>query len=190
MKQRSRKSRFQAGLQTTLFAITLLYCVYFINFFIPVDLRTYGIRPREIKGLWGIICSPFLHGNYEHLLANTGALFALLLAAFTFSRKLTLTAIFIIMVVGGGLVWVFGAANSIHIGASGVIFGLIGFLMFIGIFRREWKALVISLVICLLYGGALLSLLSVTPGTSWSGHFFGFLSGVMAAWWTKADRAG
>ena len=82
----------------------------------------------------------------------------------------------------------FGTANTIHIGASGLIFGLIGFLLFSGIFRREWTALFVSLAIGFFYGGALLSLLSVVPGISWSGHFFGFLAGVMAAWWTKANK--
>jgi membrane associated rhomboid family serine protease len=96
-----------------------------------------------------------------------------------------LIAILIITLLGGGLVWVFGTANTIHIGASGLIFGLIGFLLFSGIFRREWTALFVSLAIGFFYGGALLSLLSVVPGISWSGHFFGFLAGVMAAWWTK-----
>jgi len=153
-----------------------------------MDLRTYGIRPREVEGLWGIFCSPFLHGNFGHLLANTGALFGLLTVAFVFSRKLTWIAILTITLLSGGLVWVFGTANTIHIGASGLIFGLIGFLMFIGFFRREWTALFVSLAIGFLYGGALLSLLNVVPGISWSGHFFGFIAGVMAAWWTKANK--
>lgn len=190
MKRRPQKSRLRSGLQTALLAMAILYAVYFLNYFIPTDLRIYGIRPREIEGLWGILCSPFLHGNYRHLLANTGALFALLLVAFAFSRKLTWVAIIIITLVGGGLVWLFGTANSVHIGASGLIFGLIGFLMFIGFFRREWAALAVSLSVFLLYGGALLSLLSFVPGVSWSGHFFGFAAGVMAAWWTRAAKAG
>lgn len=87
-----------------------------------------------------------------------------------------------------GLVWVFGRSNTVHIGASGIIFGLIGFLMFMGIFRREWMALVCSIVIFIFYGGALLSLLFYVPGISWTGHVFGFFTGVLAAWWTKAEK--
>ena len=188
MKHGARKPRFRISLQTTLVTIAGLYASYFLNFIVPMDLRAYGIRPRDMGGLWGILCSPFLHGNYQHLLANTGALFVLLMAAFAFSRKLTWIAILIISVVGGGLVWIFGTANTIHIGASGIIFGLIGFLLFIGFFRREWTAFFVSLAICFLYGGALLSLLNVVPGISWSGHFFGFVAGVMAAWWTKVAK--
>ena len=189
MKRKTHKPRFFSSLQTALLGIAILFFIYFLNFFVPMDLRAYGIRPREVDGLWGIICSPFLHGNYSHLLANSGALFALLMVAFTFSRKLTLIAIVIITLLGGGLVWVFGTVNTIHIGASGLIFGLIGFLMFIGIFRREWATLFLSLAVCFLYGGALISLLIVVPGISWSGHFFGFLAGVLAAWWTKTAKA-
>jgi membrane associated rhomboid family serine protease len=77
--------------------------------------------------------------------------------------------------------------GTIHIGASGIIFGLIGFLMCLGVFRRDWKALTISIVITIVYGGALHSLLIYIPGTSWTGHLFGFISGVLVAWWTKRE---
>jgi membrane associated rhomboid family serine protease len=176
------------NLQITLIAVSIPVLVYLIDFFIPVDLKVYGIRPRNIQGLWGIAFSPFLHANYGHLIANTGALFVLLFVALAFSRKLTLIALLIIAVLGGGLVWFFSDANTIHIGSSGIIFGLIGFLIFIGVFRREWRALAVSVVICLIYGGALVSLFYYIPGISWTGHFFGFFAGVLAAWWTKAKR--
>ena len=166
--------------------VSIPWLVYLINSVVPVDLRLYGLRPRHIDGLWGIICAPFLHVNYSHLIANTGALFVLLIVALAYSRMLTFTAIVIISVFGGGLVWIFGKENTIHIGASGIIFGLISFLIFIGLFRREWRALAVSVAIFVLYGGAILSLLDDIPGVSWEGHAFGFLSGVLAAWWTKS----
>jgi membrane associated rhomboid family serine protease len=162
--------------------------VYFLNYAVPVDLRLFGLRPRHVNGLWGILTSPFLHGNLNHLIANTGALFVLLVAALAYSRRLALVALLIISVLGGGLVWIFGKANTIHIGASGIIFGLIGFLVFIGLFRREWRAMVLSAGVFILYGGAILSLLDNLPGISWEGHAFGFLSGCLAAWWTKSRK--
>jgi membrane associated rhomboid family serine protease len=170
------------NLQLAMILILLSWLVYFINYAVPVDLRLYGLRPRHIDGLWGILSSPFLHGNLNHLIANTGALFVLLTAALAYSRKLALVAVLIITVLGGGLVWIFGKADTIHIGASGIIFGLIGFLIFIGLFRREWRALAVSMAIFFLYGGAILSLLDNTPGISWEGHAFGFLAGCLAAW--------
>lgn len=165
--------------------LTVLWLVFFINHVIPADLRRYGLRPRTIDGLPGILFAPFLHGDLSHLTANTGALFVLLAVALSFSRKLAVKAVSIIIVLGGGMVWLLGAGDSLHIGASGVIFGLVGFLMLLGFFRREWTALAISAAVLVVYGGALRSLFVYIPGTSWSGHFFGFISGALAAWWTK-----
>ena len=181
--------KIRKNLQLTLAIVSVLWLVYFIDFIAPVDLRLYGLRPRYLEGLGGILFSPFLHGNLNHLIANTGALFILLLISMSFSRKLTAIAILVIILAGGGLVWVFGHPYSIHIGCSGVIFGLLGFLLFIGIFRREKLALVVSLVIFILYGGALFSLLYYIPGISWASHFFGFLTGSLTAAWTSRLRA-
>jgi len=181
--------KISRNIQIALGIVAVLWLVYLLNLFSPVDLRMYGLRPRHIGGLWGIAFTPLLHGGIDHLIANTGALFILLVASLSFSRKLTFTALSIILVFGGGLVWLFGAGNTVHIGASGIIFGLIGFLMFLGIFRGELKALIISTVIFILYGGALFSLLRYTPGISWTGHFFGFISGVLAAWWMRAEKS-
>jgi membrane associated rhomboid family serine protease len=176
------------NLHTTVLAVSIPWLVYFVDSFLPVDLRVYGIQPRNTEGLWGIFFCPFLHANSGHLIANSGALFVLVFIALTFSRKLTFIALLIIAVLGGGMVWVFGDPGTIHIGSSGIVFGLIGFLMFIGFFRREWKDLAISMAICLIYGGALVSLFYYIPGISWTSHFFGFSAGVLAAWMTKTRR--
>lgn len=120
--------------------------------------------------------------------ANTGALLALLLMALTFNRKLSQIALLIILVVGGGLVWLLGSPQTVHIGASGVIFGLIGFLLFVGLFHRDLRALLTSVAVFLFYGGVLLGGFIPMAGVSWSGHIFGFLSGILAAWLTKPTR--
>jgi len=177
--------KISGNIQIALGIVAVPWLVHFLNLIIPLDLRIYGLRPRHIDGLRGIAFTPFLHGGFDHLIANTGALLILLVVSLTFSRKLTFTALSIILILGGGLVWLFGAGNTVHIGASGIIFGLIGFLMFLGIFRGELKALIFSTVIFLLYGGALFSLLYYIPGISWTGHFFGFVAGVLAAWWVS-----
>ena len=175
--------KISQNLKSAFAAIAILWLVYFINYVLPIDLRLYGLRPRHIGGLWGIAAAPFLHVDVQHLMANTGVLFILLAVSFSYSRPLTLKAILTIMLLGGGMVWLVGRGGTIHIGASGIIFGLIGFLMCLGIFRRHWKALIVSIVISILYGGALYSLLIFVPGISWTGHLFGFLAGVLAAWW-------
>ncbi len=169
--------------------VAVLWIVFFIDFLFPADLRILGLRPRDTGHLWGILAAPLLHGNLDHLVANTGALLVLMAVCLSFSRKLAYKALFIIWILGGALVWFFASGNTVHIGASGIIFGLIGFLLFVGIFRKEAVALACSLVVFFLYGGSLLSLLSYVPGVSWSGHFFGFVSGVTAAWATKGTRS-
>jgi membrane associated rhomboid family serine protease len=131
---------------------------------------------------------PFLHANFQHLAANTAALFPLLIVSLSYSSRLTYKALIIIYLLTGILVWSFGSSRGIHIGASGIIFGLIGFLMFLGVFRRDWTALGVSIVIGFLYGGALLTLFTHMPAISWASHFFGFLSGTLAAWWMKRGR--
>jgi membrane associated rhomboid family serine protease len=169
-------------------AVAFLWLVYFINQVTAVDLRLWGLRPRSAEGLPGIILAPFLHGDLSHLIANSGACFVLLALALSFNRKLAIKAILIIVMVGGGLTWMFGNSNAVHIGASGVIFGLLAFLLSLGALRREWSAFLISAAVLVLYGGAVRSLVDYAPETSWTGHFFGFVSGMLAAWWTKIDR--
>lgn len=177
--------KISQNLRIAFAAIAILWLVYFLNLVLVTDLRMYGIMPRHIDGLWGIPAAPFLHGDIQHLTANSGVFFILLAVSFSYSRAQTLKALLVIMLLGGAMVWLLGKSGTIHIGASGVIFGLIGYLMFLGLFRRDWKAVMISVVITLLYGGALYSLLVYVPGISWSGHLFGFISGVMAAWWVR-----
>ena len=176
------------NLKIALAAVAILWIVYLLNLMIAYDLRLLGLRPRDLNGLLGILMAPLLHLDIMHLVANSGAFFFLIAISMSFSRKLTVKAILIIMLVGGGLVWLLGSSESIHIGASGIIFGLIGFLIFLGIFRREWIALVFSALIFVLYGGAVFSLLIYVPGISWAGHIFGFMSGILAAWWTKIEK--
>jgi len=177
--------KIRKNLEISVLVLIILWGVFFINILIPFDLRMYGIRPRQIDGLWGIILSPFLHGGVRHLTTNSAALLVLLTVSLSYSRKLTVKTLLIVIIVGGGLVWLLGRSRTVHIGASGIIFGLIGFLLFVGIFRREWKAFAFSLGILLFYGGALISLFTYTPGISWTGHFFSFLGGAIAAWWTR-----
>ena len=175
-------------LRWALLAVAILWGVYLLDLLLPMDLRSFGLVPRSPDRLWGILTYPFLHANFQHLATNTAALFPLLIVSLSYSRRLTYSALLTIYLLTGILVWFFGRGNAVHIGASGIIFGLIGFLMFLGVFRRDWTALGVSVVIGLLYGGALLTLFTYTPAISWESHFFGFLSGVLAAWWMKRGR--
>ncbi|MBE9126308.1 MULTISPECIES: rhomboid family intramembrane serine protease [unclassified Coleofasciculus] len=144
-------------------------------------LDVYGIRPHIIIGLRGILFAPFLHGNLPHLIANTIPF--LTLGWFVMLQETSdffiVTAI--TMLVGGLGVWVFGATGSIHIGASILIFGYLGFLLLRGYFERNFSSILLSLIVGFLYGGAIWGVLPTTPGVSWQGHLFGFIGGVLAA---------
>ncbi|MFZ0932234.1 MAG: rhomboid family intramembrane serine protease [Syntrophobacteraceae bacterium] len=165
--------------------VALLWGVFFLNLILPFDLRNYGIRPRSISGLPGILFAPFLHAGVRHLISNSLALAPLLFFSLEYSRKLTVEAVIFIALIGGGGIWLFGKSHTVHIGASGIIFGLIGYLLAIGLFRRELLALVVSIAVASYYGWALSSLFVVLRGVSWTGHFFGFAAGVFAAWLTR-----
>jgi membrane associated rhomboid family serine protease len=145
------------------------------------DLDRFGIRPREVGGLDGILFAPFLHQGFGHLLANTipflvmGAVICLEGAR----RFFTVTGV-IVLVAGVGT-WLSGPAHSVHIGASGVVFGYLTYLMTRGVFARRLGYLLGGAVVFLVYGSILWGLLP-TPGVSWQGHFFGAIGGVTAAW--------
>ena len=169
-------------------AVAVIWAVYLLDVILPWDLVQLGIRPRRLSGLWGVPVSPFIHGGLAHILANTGALFVLLTLSLTYSRRLTAQALGIIVLAGGLAVWLLGGSNTVNVGASGVIFGLIGFLLFAGIFRKDPWAMLISVVVFILYGGSLVFGLVPRYGVSWSGHAFGFLSGILAAYLTGSTK--
>jgi membrane associated rhomboid family serine protease len=183
------KRRWTENADIALYAVLAVWAAYILNYLVvPLEFNAYGIRPRVMTGLWGILFCPLLHGNLAHIVANTIALFVLLTLSLSFSRRLTLFALLTVLLGGGGVVWLFGDPHSVYVGASGIVFGLIGFLIAIGLFRREWPALVFALVVFIFYGGTLLSLLRMRPGTSWLAHASGLVFGVTAAWFSRMDR--
>ena len=151
-------------------------------------LDDYGIQPREQTGLRGIIFAPFLHIGFEHLAANTVP-FVLLgwLVALRRTSDLFLASI-VIIVIGGLGVWLTGPAHSVHAGASGLVFGYLGFLLLRGYFERSPIAILVAIVVGAAYASALPGLLPGQPGVSWQGHLSGFAGGVLAARVLSARR--
>jgi membrane associated rhomboid family serine protease len=145
-------------------------------------LNQFGIRPRELDGLWGILFSPFLHGGFGHLIANTIP-FILLGFLTSARRKMDFYVVAIGSALIGGLgTWLIGGAGTVHIGASGVVFGMLGFLMGRGIFERSLSSIALSTTVTVMFGGMLWGVLpTVGPGISWEGHLFGFIGGMIIA---------
>ncbi len=151
-------------------------------------LDSWGIRPRDVSGLWGILFSPFLHGGFAHLIANTVPFITLGFLVMLRGLGTFVGVSLLVMLLGGLGVWVFAPGNTIHIGASGLIFGYIGYLLARGYFERSFGALAMAVVVAVLYGGALWGVLPGQPGISWQGHLFGFLAGVGTAGIMRPSR--
>ena len=144
-------------------------------------LDRYGVRPRSLVGLRGILLAPLLHGGFGHLIANSGPL--LVLGWFVMIRETRHIVPVVVLgtLVGGLGIWLIGSSSSVHIGASIIVFALLGYLLLRGFFERRVLPIIGSVIVGGLYGGALWGVLPGQAGISWEGHLFGFLGGVLAA---------
>ncbi len=144
-------------------------------------LNEFGIIPRNLIGLRGILFSPFLHGGLPHLIANTVPF--VILGWFVMLRGVNEFAevTLFVMLVGGIGTWLIAPSRSVHIGASGVVFGYLGFLLARGYFERSFVSVSISVLAAFLYGGMIWGVLPGQAYVSWQGHFFGFIGGAIAA---------
>lgn len=161
--------------------VGLFWFLEIVDSYLGGRLDVYGIIPRNAIGLRGILFSPFLHGGFAHLSANTVPFLVLGWLIMLRETSDFFVVTIISMLVGGLGVWLFAPPYSIHIGASGVIFGYFGFLLLRGYFERSFAAILFSLIVGSLYGGIIWGVLPGQPGISWQGHLFGFIGGAIAA---------
>ena len=144
-------------------------------------LNALGIVPQSFIGLRGILFAPFLHGSFYHALANTAPFIVLGWLVMLRNIKDFYFVSAISALVGGLGTWLIGRPCSVHVGASGVIFGYFGYLLFRGYFERSFVAIAISLAIAITYGSLLWGVLPTRSYISWEGHLFGFIGGIIAA---------
>lgn len=152
------------------------------------SLDRFGIVPHSISGLQGILFAPFLHGSWPHLISNTVPF--MILGWFVMLQE---TADFFIvtafsMVTAGLGTWLFGAERSVHVGASSLVYGYLGFLLLRGYFERNQTSVMLSILVFFLYGGVVWGVLPTQAGISWEGHLFGFVGGVLAARYISKQR--
>jgi len=169
-----------AGFLLVAALVALMWAVEIVDL-VAGDLDSAGIRPREPEGLVGVVLSPFLHGGFGHLIGNTIP-FLMLGAAIALgglARVATVAAI--VTVVGGLGTWLTAPDGTVHIGASGLVFGFAAYLVARGVYSRRPLHLVGGLVVLAIYGSTLLFGLVPTPGVSWKGHLFGAIGGLLAA---------
>jgi len=162
------------------FMVAIMWIAEIVD--VPLDgrLDRYGIRPRRLDGLDGIVFSPFLHAGFGHLVANTVPFVVLGGVICLGSKRRFLQVTVIVGLIGGAGTWLTGESNSIHIGASGLVFGYVLYLVSRGIFARKVTYLLGGVLVLSVYGGVLWGLLPA-PGISWQGHLFGAVGGVAAA---------
>jgi membrane associated rhomboid family serine protease len=144
-------------------------------------LDAYGIEPRDVEGLDGIVFAPFLHGGFDHLIGNTIP-FLLLGFAIAVGGLARVAAVTVIVAVVGGLgTWLIAPANTVHIGASGIVFGFATYLVARGAYSRSIAQIVLGVVVLAIWGTTLLQGLVPEDGISWQGHLFGAVGGILAA---------
>jgi len=158
-----------------------MWAAFFVESSYGIPLSYFGIRPWEFVGLIGIFTGPLLHGGLDHLLSNTFPLLFLGGVLFFFYRRIGGAVFFRSYFWTNVMVWVFGRQDSNHIGASGVVYGLAFFLIFFGIFRRDFNSMLVSIIVILLYGGVIYGVLPTDPTVSWESHFAGALVGIYTA---------
>lgn len=161
--------------------ILLLWSVHSIGLLTGRSFSHFGIYPREVDGLKGIFLAPLVHSDLEHLLSNTFPFFILTATIYFFYKKVAVPSFVMIYILTGFVVWLF-ARPVYHIGASGVVYGLMSFILFSGIFRRNIKSIVLALSVTVLYSGYFYGLLPLKDGISWESHLFGALVGVLVAY--------
>lgn len=167
----------QANTLLALKIIALLWAVQLLNTLLRYRLNVFGIYPRHPIGLIGIFASPFLHGSFNHLFFNTIPLFLLLILMLAKGFSAFLIITLNIMVMGGFATWLLGR-KALHVGASSVIMGYMGYLLAQAYTNRSATALILGILALYYCGSILLSLIPNDEKTSFEGHIFGFAAGV------------
>jgi len=162
--------------------VGIMWLIFIADYIIPGNFNNMGITPRTLKGLLGIVFAPFLHDGIYHIVSNTIPIFVLTLVLGIFYERIALRVWVLSALIGGAMVWLLSFRDATHVGASGVIFSLIGFIMASGIFRKSFKSIIIGIIIFFFYGGSLWGILPTNPWISWEGHLFGLVAGIFLAY--------
>lgn len=151
-------------------------------------LIQYGVIPRTTTGLLGILFAPFIHGSLNHLVANSVPFLVLGWLVMLRNARHFIPVTLVSMFGAGLMAWLVGAPGSVHVGASGVVFGYLGFLMLSGWFARSLASIALSIGVTVAWGGLVFGVMPGQPGISWQAHLGGFLGGVLAARWLGRRR--
>ena len=177
---RKEFSKFAKSLAIPVAFVFFLWAIYFSQVTFNLPYVQCGILPRRLSGMVGILSAPLIHASISHLLSNTPTLLILSIAVMYFYPSSSLKVFAVIYLLTGTLVWLF-AREAYHIGASGIIYGLLSFLFFSGVFRRDNRSIALALLVTFIYGGLVWGILPGAKGISWESHLFGGISGIMVS---------
>lgn len=189
MENEQKKYTILDAAKWPLILLMVMWILQILKSVLGLDMGTYGILPRYVSGLKGIIASPFIHGSYGHLINNSVPFLVGATIITYFYRRIALSAILLIWLLTGALVWVF-AKPAFHIGASGVVYGMISFIFWAGLFNRDRQSIVLSLIILFVYSGMFYGVLPNQPGVSWESHLLGGMVGILTAWLLRIPYQG
>ena len=174
------RANFRLAFKIALGFVVLIWLIDMVNWALDLELRRFGVRPRQFAGLPGIVLAPLLHGGPIHLAANSLPLLVLgtgMLYLYPNSALKVLPAVYL---GPGAAVWLF-AAGGIHVGSSGLVYGLASYVFVAGVIRRDRRAIAASLLVAFLYGSMVWGVLPIQPGVSWESHLAAALIGLALA---------
>lgn len=163
--------------------IFVLFVIEIVDNLFQLHLETYGVRPKSLNGLYGVLTFPFIHGDWNHLISNAFSLFMLLSGLFIFHENRSFKVLLILYLGSGLLLWFIGRQNSVHVGASGLIYALAAYLFTASIKIRNRNAMALTFFIILMYGSMVWGVFPffVEENVSWEGHLAGAIVGTVLA---------
>jgi membrane associated rhomboid family serine protease len=161
--------------------LAVFWAVFVVNLALGGALLSLGVIPRTTVGLRGVLFAPFLHGSLDHIVANSIPFVVLGWMVMLRDERHFIPVTLAGMIGSALMAWLLGAPGSVHIGASGVIFGYLGFLMLSGWYARSFGSILLSAIVTLVWGSLVLGIMPGVPGISWQAHLGGFVGGVLAA---------
>ena len=181
MKRKNLKSlKFSAIILIIIWSVKLFEIVF------DYDFTEYGVLPRNFNGLIGILFSPLIHSDVNHLLSNSLPVIILCLLIFNFYSQIAKKIFIYLYFISGLWLWCIGR-ESFHIGASGLIYAMASFLFFSGILRKNSQLSAVALLVIFIYGGLFWGLFPIHKNVSWEGHLTGFIAGVLVSFICRKD---
>ena len=184
--ERLQKKRIWLATIPALVMCALIWLIFLVDFsqVLRFNFSLLGIYPRQWIGLSGVVFSPFVHGSFSHLISNTVPLLILITLLFYFYNQIAFKSLVYLWLLSGFFTWIIGR-NSYHVGASGLIFALVFFLFFSGLFRKYIPLVAVSMVVAFAYGSTVWSIFPITEyidvSLSWEGHLSGAIAGFIVA---------